>query len=353
MENKDIIAYKLSKLYILMELYINKDSEQWRNIKDFENYQISDYGRLKKIYKNKFKIKKPWKHGNLYLMYDLWKNSHNNHFSAYNLVINSFDIANPENKNTIDHINKIRSDNRLCNLQYANRKEQAKNRRKVSRNITQTVGAREVWKINKSTREKIEKFISILKAAEHIKITQNLQNTKLQTIQSKISGVCMKAKHCNSSYGFKLEYDTELENIYEYEEWKNIKKENILKYYPDFSLKKLEKIETYEISNYGRLKNKSGKINKGAKALDGYIDYNLGKINNITNCFKGHVLTGIMFVVNDDYERKKVLNHIDGNKSNNYYKNLEWTTQSENVIHAMDNGLSNVKKNGSILFRYE
>jgi len=174
MENKDIIAYKLSKLYILMELYINKDSEQWRNIKDFENYQISDYGRLKKIYKNKFKIKKPWKHGNLYLMYDLWKNSHNNHFSAYNLVINSFDIANPENKNTIDHINKIRSDNRLCNLQYANRKEQAKNRRKVSRNITQTVGAREVWKINKSTREKIEKFISILKAAEHIKITQNL-----------------------------------------------------------------------------------------------------------------------------------------------------------------------------------
>ena len=35
MENKDIIAYKLSKLYILMELYINKDSEQWRNIKDF------------------------------------------------------------------------------------------------------------------------------------------------------------------------------------------------------------------------------------------------------------------------------------------------------------------------------
>ena len=29
-----------------------------------------------------------------------------------------------------------------------------------------------------------------------------------------------------------------------------------------------------------------------------------------------------------------MVNHIDENKLNNYYKNLEWTTTSENVMHS-------------------
>ena len=34
------------------------------------------------------------------------------------------------------------------------------------------------------------------------------------------------------------------------------------------------------------------------------------------------------------------INHIDGNKSNNHYSNLEWVTRQENIIHSVENGLA-------------
>lgn len=42
------------------------------------------------------------------------------------------------------------------------------------------------------------------------------------------------------------------------------------------------------------------------------------------------------------------VNHKDGNKKNNYYKNLEWMTHNENYQHGLDTGLiNNVGENAS------
>lgn len=57
---------------------------------------------------------------------------------------------------------------------------------------------------------------------------------------------------------------------------------------------------------------------------------------------KLHRLVAECFISN--FCDKPQVNHIDGNKANNYITNLEWVTNRENQIHAIENGLTKVKK---------
>lgn len=100
----------------------------------------------------------------------------------------------------------------------------------------------------------------------------------------------------------------------------------------DIEWKKI--FENYEISNYGDLKNikyKTPKLLHKIYSKDGYIQYSLRK-NKKQLRTGAHRLIALAFVPNP--ENKETVNHIDGNKHNNYYKNLEWTSRSEQMLHA-------------------
>lgn len=51
-----------------------------------------------------------------------------------------------------------------------------------------------------------------------------------------------------------------------------------------------------------------------------------------------HILVANAFVEGKS-EENCMVNHIDGNKINNNYKNLEWTSNKKNTQHAYDNKL--------------
>lgn len=52
-----------------------------------------------------------------------------------------------------------------------------------------------------------------------------------------------------------------------------------------------------------------------------------------------HRLVGMAWVFNKCPQLYDTINHIDGIKRNNDYRNLEWTTLRDNVIHAFETGL--------------
>lgn len=91
----------------------------------------------------------------------------------------------------------------------------------------------------------------------------------------------------------------------------------------------------YSVSNKGNVKNnKRGRIMKQYKDKDGYCILGLYNNEGIQKLMKAHRLVAIEFLSNP--LNKPVVNHIDGNKSNNCVDNLEWNTYSENERHKHD-----------------
>lgn len=87
------------------------------------------------------------------------------------------------------------------------------------------------------------------------------------------------------------------------------------------------------------IKNPKGRLMKSGTLAKGY--YRLGK----EACANG---TSVHRFVYETWHEKivpkgMVINHIDGNKTNNHYLNLECITPSENTRHAYDTGLASGK----------
>lgn len=111
--------------------------EIWKDIKGYEGlYQVSNMGRVKSLEKKlrgknngvrtlAEKCLKLKTHLGYHTV-NLYKDGKQKTFFVHILVADNF-IPNPENKPCIDHINTIRSDNRVENLRWCTHKENSNN----------------------------------------------------------------------------------------------------------------------------------------------------------------------------------------------------------------------------------
>ena len=103
--------------------------------------------------------------------------------------------------------------------------------------------------------------------------------------------------------------------------------------------KSVDNFDRYEVSNLGKIR-----LLRSSRLLR--IQFNRCGYRNIALCndverktLSIHRLVAIAFMHNPD--KKKTINHIDGDKTNNKVDNLEWSTYQENMNHAMETGLIN------------
>ena len=288
-------------------------NELYKIIPEFPKYKISNYGNIQ----NEKKLLKQTiiqgGYSSIYLNNEKIKSKK---FLVHVLVALSF-IPNPENKPTVNHKDHNKLNNNIDNLEWATSKEQNIHRRKST---SRFVGARPVWRIDKNTNEKIEKYISMQLAVEWI-FKNNPKYIKSKKGSAHISGVCNNKR--KESCGYKWCY-ADIED-YDDEEWKNIPPE-----YIDNNL-------NCKVSNYGRFKYPTNQITSG------YENNEYLMISVKYKTYRLHRLVALVFIPNP--ENKPVVNHIDGNKLNSNLKNLEWATHKENSIHAHETGLCIDNKN--------
>jgi hypothetical protein len=102
---------------------------EWKQISDL-NYEASSNGDIRnkktsRILKQHISI-----HG--YMLVDIQINKKGKTFAVHKLIAKAF-LDEINYKNEIDHINRIKTDNRVCNLRRVDRKENNENRGKYNK----------------------------------------------------------------------------------------------------------------------------------------------------------------------------------------------------------------------------
>lgn len=102
-----------------------EEQEEWRPVLDYEGwYEVSDQGRVRRVAKSWPGIEVPYilkgQTSNVgYCMVFLYRHSKFKNVTVHSLVLQSFVGPRPAGHDA-DHINHIRTDNRLSNLRWLN-----------------------------------------------------------------------------------------------------------------------------------------------------------------------------------------------------------------------------------------
>lgn len=147
--------------------------EIWKDIPGYESfYQVSTFGRVRSFKRKNPKILKPYlsKYGYLYIELRGSMSNKRKRISVHRLVAITF-IDNPLNKEQVNHIDEIKTNNNVFNLEWVTPKENMNHGTVIERMINTRMSSNR-WRssrcnsiigINLKTKEKI-KFYSYTEA---------------------------------------------------------------------------------------------------------------------------------------------------------------------------------------------
>ena len=174
--------------------------EIWKDIVGYEGlYQVSNLGNVRSLNYNhtgKEKLLKQNINCNGYNYVVLAKEGSRKTYTIHRLVAIAF-IPKSENKDCVDHINGIRTDNRVVNLRWATLKENMNfplAKKHLSESLTNHPNkSKSILQIDKVTGEVINEFPSSQEAGRQLNVSR-----------SSISACC-NGKY-NSAYGYIWKY---------------------------------------------------------------------------------------------------------------------------------------------------
>ena len=267
--------------------------EEWRSLApEFPGYQISSYGRLMLLNGT---VSKASPGRDEYTRVTLRNSTRNSISAAIHILVAKKFIDNPDNKPIVNHKNGKRFENYVWNLEWVTQAENMSIDRVKNPNFVQATR-----KVNQYTKEWIfvQTWNSIQEAAEGMRCDKS-------TICSACNGRLMTAK------GFQWRYHDEM-TILEGERWDTIFYNNVQVWG----------------STLGRILTPAKWMSYGSGPKNGYLVMNVGASH-----IGIHRIICSIFKPQTGSENLEV-NHIDNNKHNNRFENLEWITRSENVRHA-------------------
>ena len=104
----------------------------------------------------------------------------------------------------------------------------------------------------------------------------------------------------------------------------------------------------YKVTPSGVVYGKTGRKLWQQLNIDGYPVVYMRDTTGKQHCKRVHRLVALEFVPNPDPENLPIVNHLDSDRTNCHYSNLEWTDFSGNVQHAMKTNEQLYKNNTNL-----